>query len=87
MRPKTRYARSGDVSIAYQAFGKGPPDLVYIPGYVSHVEYAWEHPRFAGQLERLAGFARVLFLDKRGTGMSDRVASPTLVGDKVKLTS
>jgi class 3 adenylate cyclase/alpha-beta hydrolase superfamily lysophospholipase len=78
MRPKTRYARSGDVSIAYQEFGKGPPDLVYIPGYVSHIEYAWEHPRFARQLERLAGFSRVLFFDKRGTGMSDRVAAPTL---------
>jgi class 3 adenylate cyclase len=78
MRPETHYARSGDVNIAYQVFGSGPPDLVYIPGYVSHIEYAWEHPRFARQLERLAGFSRVLFFDKRGTGMSDRVPVPTL---------
>lgn len=76
--PATRYARSGDVNIAYQVLGEGP-DMVVIPGWVSHVEQAWEVPAFAAFLRRLASFARVMLFDRRGTGMSDRVASmPTL---------
>jgi len=77
----TRYAKSDGLNIAYQVFGEGPLDLVFVPGFVSHVEVAWEEPRFARFLERLAGFSRVLMFDKRGTGMSDRVpidALPTL---------
>ena len=81
MQPRTRYARSGDVHIAHQVVGDGPVDLVYVPGWVSHVEYAWENPGFARTLRRLASFSRLILFDKRGTGMSDRVpdtALPTL---------
>ncbi|HEY7651091.1 MAG TPA: adenylate/guanylate cyclase domain-containing protein [Methylomirabilota bacterium] len=74
MKPETRYARSGDVNIAYQAFGEGPRDLVIVPGWVSNVEVFWEDPSMARFLERLASFARVILFDKRGTGLSDRVA-------------
>ncbi len=79
MRPETRYARSGDVSVAYQIVGDGPFDLVYVPGFVSHVELRWTVPSFAHSLEGLAAFSRLILFDKRGTGMSDRVAgAPTL---------
>ena len=79
MRPETLYARSGDVSIAYQVIGDGPFDLVYVPGFVSHIELRWTVPLFARGLEQLAAFSRLLLFDKRGTGMSDRVAgAPTL---------
>ncbi len=79
MFPETRYARSGDLSIAYQVVGDGPFDLVYVPGFVSHVELRWRVPLFARGLEQLAAFSRLLLFDKRGTGMSDRVAgAPTL---------
>jgi len=79
--PDTRYAKSGDVNIAYQVVGDGPVDLVYVPGWVSHVELAWELPELASGFERLASFARLILFDKRGTGMSDPVPSnelPTL---------
>lgn len=72
--PQTRYARNGDVSIAYQVVGNGPIDLVLVPGWVSHVEYAWEVPSYARFLNRLSSFARLILLDRRGTGLSDRVA-------------
>jgi len=58
MRPTTRYAKSGDYNIAYQVVGDGPTDLVFVPGFVSHVEHAWEEPAFARLLERLASFTR-----------------------------
>jgi pimeloyl-ACP methyl ester carboxylesterase len=73
MLPTTRYAKSGDVHIAYQVFGSGPVDLVYVPGFVSHLENLWEQPDLARWLLRLARFARVIMFDKRGTGLSDRV--------------
>ncbi len=77
--PETYYARSGDVSIAYQAFGEGPPDLIWVSGIISNIEYQWAEPRFAGYLERLGSFSRVIRFDKRGTGLSDRVGGvPTL---------
>ncbi len=72
-RPTTRYAKSGDYSIAYQVVGDGPLDLVYVPGFVSHVEHAWEDPDLARFLNRLASFSRLILFDKRGTGLSDRV--------------
>jgi pimeloyl-ACP methyl ester carboxylesterase len=79
MAPQTRYTHSGDVSIAYQVFGSGPFDLVYVPGWISNIEMMWENPRMANSLERLGSFARVIVLDKRGTGLSDRVAGyPTI---------
>ena len=78
MLPETRYARSGDVNIAYQVLGDGPLDLVYVAGWVSHLEYRWEDPGYAAFVERLASFSRVILFDKRGTGMSDRVPSAEL---------
>jgi class 3 adenylate cyclase len=79
MAPETRYARSGDVNIAYTVVGDGPFDLVYIQGFVSHVELAWRVPAYAEFLNRLASFSRFIFLDKRGTGMSDPVqGAPSL---------
>src|SRR5205085_376925 len=74
VQPKTRYAKSGGVSIAYQVFGEGPLDLVFVPGFVSNVEFYWEVPNLRHLLERLASFARVVIWDKRGTGQSDPVA-------------
>jgi pimeloyl-ACP methyl ester carboxylesterase len=80
-RSETRYARSGDVSIAYQVVGDGPFDLVYVPGFVSNIELMWEEPGLARFLERLASFSRLILFDKRGTGLSDPVPNdglPTL---------
>ena len=74
MRPQTRYARSGDLSIAYQVLGSGPFDLVFVHGWVSHLDLQWEEPHLAAFLNRLASFARLIIFDKRGTGLSDRVA-------------
>ena len=65
---ETRYAKSGPVSIAYQVVGDGPIDLILVPGFVSHVEVAWEEPRLAHFLSRLASFSRLIVFDKRGTG-------------------
>jgi class 3 adenylate cyclase len=76
MLPTTRYAKSGDVHIAYQVFGEGPIDLVFTPGFVSHLENMWDQPDLARWLLRLARFARVVMFDKRGTGLSDPVAEP-----------
>ena len=80
----TKYARSGDVHIAYRIFGDGPRDIVLIPGTISHVELSWEVPSNEHLLKRLTAFARVIVFDKRGQGLSDRVAEQTLeerVGD------
>ena len=74
MIPRTQYTKCGDVSIAYQVFGEGSVDLVYVPGWVSNIEIFWEEPVYARFLRRLASFSRVILFDKRGTGLSDRVA-------------
>jgi pimeloyl-ACP methyl ester carboxylesterase/DNA-binding winged helix-turn-helix (wHTH) protein len=71
--PQTMYARSGDVNIAYQVIGDAPLDLVFVMGWVSHLEYFWREPSFARFLLRLASFSRLILFDKRGTGLSDRV--------------
>lgn len=79
--PKTHYAQSGDVNIAYQVLGEGSLDLVFVMGWVSHLDYFWTEPSFARFLRRLASFSRLILFDKRGTGLSDRVpldALPTL---------
>src|SRR6188474_3724469 len=84
MSAEVRYARSGDVHIAYRIFGEGPRDIVLIPGMLSHVELFWEHPVNLYLLNRLTSFARVIVFDKRGQGLSDRVAEQTLeerIGD------
>ena len=79
MPPETRYARSGEVSIAYQVLGDGPFDVVYVPPSVSNVELGWEVPTTRAFLDGLALFSRLIHFDKRGTGMSDRVVgAPTL---------
>ncbi|MGH2728222.1 MAG: alpha/beta fold hydrolase, partial [Actinomycetota bacterium] len=77
MRPKTRYAKSGDVHIAYQVVGDGPLDLVWVPGWFSHVENAWDWPEMAYFFDRLASFSRLIMFDKRGTGLSDPVSVST----------
>jgi pimeloyl-ACP methyl ester carboxylesterase len=71
-RAEIRYARSGDVNIAYQVVGEGPIDVVLVPGFISHLELDWEDPRSAHFLSRLASFSRLIRFDKRGTGLSDR---------------
>jgi len=79
LAPETRYARSGDVNIAYQVVGDGPFDLVFVPGYVTHLELAWKLPNFGSSLADMASFSRLIKFDKRGTGMSDPVSgAPTL---------
>jgi pimeloyl-ACP methyl ester carboxylesterase len=77
--PETHYAKSGNVNIAFQIVGEGPIDIVYVPGWVSHLEYAWESPLVANFYRRLASFSRLILFDKRGTGLSDQAANlPTL---------
>lgn len=71
--PRTQYVQSGDVNIAYQVVGNGPIDIVFVMGWVSHLEYFWKHHSFASFLERLSSFSRLILFDKRGTGLSDRV--------------
>jgi pimeloyl-ACP methyl ester carboxylesterase/class 3 adenylate cyclase len=79
MAPKTRFAKHGDVNIAYQVVGEGDFDLVYVPGWVSHVEEVWREPRFAAGLNRLTAFSRLILIDRSGTGLSDPVVHlPTL---------
>ncbi len=79
MGPETQYAHSGDVHIAYQVVGDGPFDLVFVPGFVTHVELQWALPGFASFLSALGSFSRLIRFDKRGTGMSDPVSgAPTL---------
>jgi class 3 adenylate cyclase/pimeloyl-ACP methyl ester carboxylesterase len=70
--PETRYAQSGELSIAYQTFGEGDLDLVFVPGFISHGDMSWQTPFFEGLYSRFASFARVITFDKRGTGLSDR---------------
>ncbi|MGH7924525.1 MAG: adenylate/guanylate cyclase domain-containing protein [Candidatus Binatus sp.] len=84
MGSPVKYARSGDVHIAYRIFGDGPRDIVLIPGTLSHVELLWEVPTNEYLLKRLTSFARVIVFDKRGQGLSDRVAEQTIeerIGD------
>jgi class 3 adenylate cyclase len=71
--PVTRYARSGDASIAYQVAGDGAIDVLFLPGWISQVEQLWESPALARYLERLSSFGRLILFDRRGTGLSDRL--------------
>lgn len=78
-QPRTEYARSGDISIAYKVVGDGPLDVILVPGYLAHVELVWEIPQVVHMIERLATFARLIMFDKRGSGLSDPVTgAPTL---------
>jgi class 3 adenylate cyclase len=84
MDSPVKYARSGDAHIAYRIFGEGPRDIVLVPGTLSHVEMLWDRPSNQHLLKRLTTFARVIVYDKRGQGLSDRVAEHTLeerIGD------
>ena len=74
MQPVTRYALSGDIHIAYQVFGEGAVNLAVVPGFVSNIESSWDEPDLARWMLRMGSYARVVVFDKRGTGMSDRVA-------------
>jgi pimeloyl-ACP methyl ester carboxylesterase/DNA-binding CsgD family transcriptional regulator len=74
MPPETRYAKSGEVNIAYQVMGSGAVDLVFVMGWASHLDWSWQEPSFARFLRRLASFSRLIVFDKRGTGFSDRSA-------------
>ena len=76
--PKINYAKSGEFHIAYQVFGEGPVDLVLVPGWISHLDMAWEQPRLAHSFRQLASFSRLILIDKRGTGLSDRVSLTNL---------
>src|ERR671937_3059586 len=76
--PETRYAKSGDLHVAYQIVGDGPFDLLHIPGFVSNVEAMWDEPLLTRFLRRLASFSRLILFDKRGTGLSDRVPNDRL---------
>jgi DNA-binding SARP family transcriptional activator/pimeloyl-ACP methyl ester carboxylesterase len=71
--PPTRYVSGGGVHIAFQSYGTGRPDILLLPGFVSHVERIWEEPRLRALLSELAGMGRLILLDRRGIGLSDRV--------------
>ena len=75
---ETRYARSGDLRIAYQVVGNGPIDLVFVPGFISNLDLNWEDPGYSRLMRRLSAFARVIQFDKRGTGLSDRAGGSGL---------
>ena len=79
MESPVRYAKSGDVHIAYRVFGDGPRDIVLIPGTLSHVELSWEFPPWEHLLKKLTAFTRVIVFDKRGQGLSDRVCGELLI--------
>lgn len=78
-----KYAKSGDVHIAYRIFGEGPRDIVLIPGTLSHVEVFWEFAAEEYLLKRLTSFARVIVFDKRGQGLSDRVVSEQTLDERI----
>src|SRR3954449_2819026 len=71
-QPVTRYARDGDVHIAFQVVGDGPRDLLLVSSWLTQIEHLWAYPRFARMLERLAAFSRLIMFDRRGSGMSER---------------
>ncbi|WP_292126644.1 alpha/beta hydrolase, partial [Mesorhizobium sp.] len=86
MRPiETRYARSGDVRIAYQVVGQGSFDLVFVPGFISNLDLQWEDEGYSRLLKRLSAFSRLILFDKRGTGLSDRVDNRHLPGLETRM--
>ncbi len=84
MAPRTQYARSGELSIAYQVVGDGPIDLLFVPGWISHVEHSWEEPALARFFERLSSFSRLILFDRRGTGLSDTLTGPPTREDELE---
>jgi class 3 adenylate cyclase len=84
--PETRYAKTADgVHIAYQVFGDGPVDILFVMGWVTHIEKMWTEPRFARFFTKLASFSRVMVFDKRGVGLSDRVSEDRLPSLEVRM--
>lgn len=83
-RPEVRYAQSSELSIAYQVVGDGDIDLVYVPGFISHLDLAWDVPRFCSLFAALGRFCGVVMLDKRGTGLSDRSLGIGTVEDRME---
>jgi pimeloyl-ACP methyl ester carboxylesterase len=85
-QPETRYAKAADgVHIAYQVVGDGPIDILFVLGWVTHLERMWTEPRFARFYTRLASFSRVMLFDKRGVGLSDRVSEDRLPSLEVRM--
>jgi DNA-binding NarL/FixJ family response regulator len=82
--PQTRYLRNGDIYLAYQVFGEGALTLLFVSGFVSHLEIVWEEPALAAFLRRLGSMARVILFDKRGVGLSDRVGAPPTVAETME---
>jgi hypothetical protein len=80
MNADIHYTRSGDTPIAYKVGGKGPPDMVFVPGYISHLEMSWELPQASRVWHRLTSFGRIMTFDKRGTGLSDPITDDRLPG-------
>jgi pimeloyl-ACP methyl ester carboxylesterase len=72
VRPEVHYARNGDTALAYQVVGDGPIDVAFVSGFVNNLDLAWEYPPYARFLRRLASFSRLILMDRRGTGLSDR---------------
>ena len=83
MAPQTRYARCGELSIAYKVIGDGPRDIIIVPGWVSHVELLWTDPGFHRFMQDLTDFARVFIYDKRGTGLSDPIPAPPSLDERM----
>src|ERR1035441_1266597 len=81
--PETRYAHSGELNIAYQVLGEGPLDVVFVPGIISHLDLQWGLPGTQRFFERLASFSRVILFDKRGTGLSDSIAGPAPLEERM----
>lgn len=81
--PKTEYAQSGEFSIAYQVMGDGPIDIILVPGIISHIDFLHELPGYTQFLRRMAKFSRVVTFDKRGQGLSDRLADVPLLEERI----
>jgi class 3 adenylate cyclase/esterase/lipase len=82
--PTTQYAKSGDLRIAYQVMGEGSFDIIYVPGWISHLELNWEMPAYTEFMQKLSSFCRVIMFDKRGTGMSDRNVSTSTLEERME---
>jgi pimeloyl-ACP methyl ester carboxylesterase/AraC-like DNA-binding protein len=83
MKPVTKYTKSGSINIAYQEFGAGSVDLVYIPGWISNIDWMWNCPELVNFLLELGKFARVILFDKRGTGLSDRMVELSTLEERM----
>ncbi len=78
MDPEPRFAWNGDSTVAYEVVGDGPVDLVYMPGFINNLEVVWDNPLMARFLKRLASFSRLIMIDRRGMGLSDRLSPEDL---------